>query len=1158
MIVESGSKGNPINITQMISCLGQQNVDGKRIPYGFDSRTLPHYTKFDDSPIARGFVENSYISGLSPSELFFHAMGGRIGLIDTAVKSVTGDTALFVLENYVAKRVNIGEWIDEKLKEHCYDVKIYPHDRNLELLELKETYGNGIFVPTTDMEGHVSWGLVTAMTRHDPGYQLYEIKTWSGKKVIVSEGKSMLVWREDHFEEIESPNVQLGDYVPATAYLPSPPNEELYTMYNGYVLDEQLGLEDGLGLAFYLNVLFSGPESTLEEIELLEQFPEITVGELTIPTFAFIAPISYVIGYLTGFFSGIQDCTITSDEIKWGCGKDIKVLEGLIMLLNRMGVYGIMKTVYLENDEITYFLVIESHWARVLHNEITLLIPERERLVLTILTSDRTKFMVTNNVVLDPIIQIRKFSPGNKYRKLYDLTVPSTLNFGLANGLQVRDTSNTGYIQRRLIKGMEDIKVEYDMTVRNNSGRIIQFAYGDDGFDSAKTESQMIPLVSMSVMEIYQHFDTLNNEAPYTTEARKRFKQQFDTLKERFVERMEEMLQYRDQLVTNVFKYKNETNVVLPVQFQYIIGNIQGQLGLAEGTGAIDITPLEAWDFMDTYLLKLRKCSPASMTLNPLFEIMFKYYLNPRDLLLIRRFHRAGLILLLETILLKYKEAIVHPGEMVGIISAHGHGAEMTQLTLNTFHNVASKSNVTRGVPRVDEILRLTQNPKNTCMTVYLKPEEEGDKDKVMQYMNDLELTTLGDVVNAIQICFDPNEYTSNIPEDQLLLDQYKEFEQMMHHATLESKMEMDEEAELFQMKQADNKSIHSKWIVRLEINSTVLLDKNLTMDDIHFAIKNSAFKNDVECVFSDYNMDKLVFRIRMNSSVFSKKKTYKGARGKYGTQKSLDESDEIYLLKQFQDSLLNSVVLRGIHGIKNVQVFKIQNYVTKKEGKYVPLEAWNLCTTGSNFLDTLALPWIDSTRTITNHICNVYEVLGIEAARQMIHDELVEVMEFSGIYINYHHLSLLCDRMTCRKDMVAIFRSGLFSDNIGTLAKASFEVHTEVLLNAARHGDLDPMKGVSANIMCGQHGCYGTSSFGLLMDQNAFATSMEANRKEDEEEEEDEDRMQVDVDINKIQQQLKSNGVESMEIKNNVVHIRPISSTVLFDMKDDGYNLGF
>ena len=71
----------------MVACLGQQAIEGKRITYGFTDRTLPHYKKYDDSAEARGFVESSFIRGLSPQEFFFHAMGGREGLIDTAVKT---------------------------------------------------------------------------------------------------------------------------------------------------------------------------------------------------------------------------------------------------------------------------------------------------------------------------------------------------------------------------------------------------------------------------------------------------------------------------------------------------------------------------------------------------------------------------------------------------------------------------------------------------------------------------------------------------------------------------------------------------------------------------------------------------------------------------------------------------------------------------------------------------------------------------------------------------------------------------------------------------------------------------------------------------------------------------------------------------------------
>jgi len=88
IMVQCGSKGNNANISQMISSVGQQTVGGSRIPNGFYKRTLPHF-KMEDarSPVAKGFVSNSFFSGLLPPEFFFHTMGGREGLIDTAVKT---------------------------------------------------------------------------------------------------------------------------------------------------------------------------------------------------------------------------------------------------------------------------------------------------------------------------------------------------------------------------------------------------------------------------------------------------------------------------------------------------------------------------------------------------------------------------------------------------------------------------------------------------------------------------------------------------------------------------------------------------------------------------------------------------------------------------------------------------------------------------------------------------------------------------------------------------------------------------------------------------------------------------------------------------------------------------------------------------------------
>jgi len=96
-MVKSGSKGNTNNISQIMACCGQQNVEGKRIAFGFNKRSLPHFTKDDYSAESKGFVGNSYLTGLTPSEFYFHAMGGREGLIDTAVK--TADTG------YISRRL---------------------------------------------------------------------------------------------------------------------------------------------------------------------------------------------------------------------------------------------------------------------------------------------------------------------------------------------------------------------------------------------------------------------------------------------------------------------------------------------------------------------------------------------------------------------------------------------------------------------------------------------------------------------------------------------------------------------------------------------------------------------------------------------------------------------------------------------------------------------------------------------------------------------------------------------------------------------------------------------------------------------------------------------------------------------------------------------
>jgi DNA-directed RNA polymerase II subunit RPB1 len=99
--------------------------------------------------------------------------------------------------------------------------------------------------------------------------------------------------------------------------------------------------------------------------------------------------------------------------------------------------------------------------------------------------------------------------------------------------------------------------------------------------------------------------------------------------------------------------------------------------------------------------------------------------------------------------------------------------------------------------------------------------------------------------------------------------------------------------------------------------------------------------------------------------------------------------------------------------------------------------------------------------------------------------------------------MSLLCDRMTFSGKLISIFRHGINNDDIGPIAKASFEETPEMFLRAARHAELDTLRGISANVMCGQEGLFGTASFQVVLDINEMISLDEKYKYEYQDKEE-------------------------------------------------------
>ena len=602
------------------------------------------------------------------------------------------------------------------------------------------------------------------------------------------------------------------------------------------------------------------------------------------------------------------------------------------------------------------------------------------------------------------------------------------------------------------------------MTVRNNKGKILQFSYGDDNIDPIKVENQFLPLTRMNLEQIYAHFQIPEDSTKalfnttYTKDSGKRMKKQKKELNNRVSRIIDNMIENRKLLLENVFDYSDKIEIHIPVHFLRIMNNIQHQFNI-QPNFIVDITPLEAYTLIDKYFTDLFQSTYAKPT--ELFKIAWYYYLTPKELLMMRRFNRKALIVLLETLTINYNKAVVNPGEMVGMVSAQSIGEPTTQMTLNTFHfaGVASKSNVTRGVPRIEEILSISENPKMPSCTIYLKEEHQTNVEKAQEIKYSLEYTSIKDITKSVGICFDPKPDDTLIDEDHALIKQHIEFQKMMCDAGAEDNEKKDSNE-------------NSKWVIRIELEREAMMERNINMDDIHFAIKN-VLKANVDCIFSDLNDDNLIFRIRLinnKSSLLANKKKY------------LDQTDDIYMLKNLQENILNNIILKGVKGIPKIILRKVVNHMVPKDGNYVPEDIWVLDTVGSNLKQLLALDTVDANKTYSNNIQEVYRTLGIEAARQCIFNEINEAFEANGNYINYHHLALLCDRMCATKKMVSVFRHGINNDDIGPIAKASFEETPEMFLRAARHAELDLMTGVSSNIMCGQEGYYGTGSFQIML----------------------------------------------------------------------------
>ncbi|KAG1775061.1 DNA-directed RNA polymerase II, subunit 1 [Suillus placidus] len=620
-------------------------------------------------------------------------------------------------------------------------------------------------------------------------------------------------------------------------------------------------------------------------------------------------------------------------------------------------------------------------------------------------------------------------------------------------------TAETGYIQRRLVKALEDVMVHYDGTVRNSLGDLIQFVYGEDGMDGAFIERQKIETFGLD-NEAFEHnyrvdvTDGKNGFLPNTLQIG--VDDSSLELQMKLDEEYNELLNDRRLLREFIFPQADGLNPhYLPVNLHRIIQNAT-QIFHIDKRKPSDLEPayiVEAVQQLNNRLAVVVGDDPLTREVQANSSLTFRMHVRATMATrrVLEQFHltREAFDWVLGEVEAKFNQSLVNPGEMCGTLAAQSIGEPATQMTLNTFHYAGvSSKNVTLGVPRLKEIINVATKIKTPSLTVYLEPDIAEESLLAKNVEQELAYTSLRTVTAAVEIWYDPDPSSTIIEEDAVFVESFF----AIPDEEIESKLHLQ-----------------SPWLLRLELDRAKMIDRKLTMAYVAGRIAES-FKTDLFVIWSEDNSEKLIIRCRVLGG---------GDKDDDG----LGTVEEDIFLRQLENTMLNSVSLRGVPGIQKVFLQQHDKVYIDKTGSIKTKKEWVLETDGINLKTVMCIDSVDFTRTYSNSCVEIFNVLGIEAARAAIMKELRGVIEFDGSYVNYRHLALLCDLMTHRGSLMAITRHGINRADTGALMRCSFEETVEILMEAAAVGEKDDCHGIAENVMFGQLAPMGTGAFDVALD---------------------------------------------------------------------------
>uniref|UniRef100_A0A452UNE9 DNA-directed RNA polymerase subunit n=1 Tax=Ursus maritimus TaxID=29073 RepID=A0A452UNE9_URSMA len=576
-------------------------------------------------------------------------------------------------------------------------------------------------------------------------------------------------------------------------------------------------------------------------------------------------------------------------------------------------------------------------------------------------------------------------------------------------------TAETGYIQRRLIKSMESVMVKYDATVRNSINQVVQLRYGEDGLAGESVEFQNLATLKPSNKAFEKKF-----RFDYTNERALRRTLQEDLVKDVLsnahiqneLEREFERMR-EDREVLRVIFPTGDSKVVLPCNLLRMIWNAQKIFHINPRLPS-DLHPIKVVEGVKELSKKLvivNGDDPLSRQAQENATLLFNIHL--RSTLCSRR--------MAEEFRLSGEAFDWLLGEIESKFNqAIAHPGEM----------VGALAAQSLGEPATQMTLNTFHYAGVSAKNVTLG------------------VPRLKELINISKKPKTPSLTVFLLGQSARDAERAKDILCRLEHTTLrkvtantaiyydpnpQSTVVAEDQEWVnvyYEMPDFDVARI-SPWLLRVELDRKHMTDRKLTMEQI--AEKINA-----------------------------------GSR----TLASLSGQEEEVVDKMDDDVFLRCIESVYMHLPQTDNKKKI---IITEDGEFKALQEWILETDGVSLMRVLSEKDVDPVRTTSNDIVEIFTVLGIEAVRKALERELYHVISFDGSYVNYRHLALLCDTMTCRGHLMC-----------------SFEETVDVLMEAAAHGESDPMKGVSENIMLGQLAPAGTGCFDLLLDAEKCKYGME------------------------------------------------------------------